>query len=127
MRDNPFALAPEPRTAAQPTAAAPPDSVSPYFDEATWNVSEASPSGIAIVRCVIYMASLRDERLWRIPINAADESVGMPTACSVGTYGRLRTVAKAPGATGCGCRPPTATTTATSPTDRTKPCGVSMS
>lgn len=66
--------------------------------KATWNVSEASPSGIAIVRNVVYMASLRGERLWRIPINGDNESVGTPTAYYVGTYGRLRTVTKVPGA-----------------------------
>ncbi|WP_371668248.1 PQQ-dependent sugar dehydrogenase [Streptomyces sp. NBC_00289] len=66
--------------------------------KATWNVSEASPSGIAIVRNVVYMASLRGERLWRIPINGDAESVGTPTAYYVGTYGRLRTVTKVPGA-----------------------------
>ncbi|MFG2956720.1 PQQ-dependent sugar dehydrogenase [Streptomyces sp. NPDC048291] len=66
--------------------------------KATWNVSEASPSGIAIVRNVVYMASLRGERLWRIPINGDTENVGTPTAYYVGTYGRLRTVTKVPGA-----------------------------
>ncbi|MGW1284960.1 PQQ-dependent sugar dehydrogenase [Streptomyces sp. NPDC001118] len=66
--------------------------------KATWNVNEASPSGIAIVRNVVYMASLRGERLWRIPINGDTESVGTPTAYYVGTYGRLRTVTKVPGA-----------------------------
>ncbi|MGP4013357.1 PQQ-dependent sugar dehydrogenase [Streptomyces sp. 4N124] len=64
----------------------------------TWNVSEASPSGIAIVRNVIYMASLRGERLWRIPITGDTENVGTATAYYVGTYGRLRTVTKVPGA-----------------------------
>ncbi|MFI7293234.1 PQQ-dependent sugar dehydrogenase [Streptomyces sp. NPDC050121] len=63
----------------------------------TWNVSEASPSGIAIVRNVVYMASLRGERLWRIPINGDTENVGTATAYYVGTYGRLRTVTKVPG------------------------------
>ncbi|MDH6624526.1 glucose/arabinose dehydrogenase [Streptomyces sp. LBL] len=66
--------------------------------KATWNVSEASPSGIAIVRNVVYMASLRGERLWRIPINGDNESVGTPAAYYVGTYGRLRTVTAVPGA-----------------------------
>ncbi|MER6736056.1 PQQ-dependent sugar dehydrogenase [Streptomyces puniciscabiei] len=66
--------------------------------KATWNVSEASPSGIAVVRNVIYMASLRGERLWRIPINGDTDSVGTPSAYYVGTYGRLRTVTKVPGA-----------------------------
>ncbi|OIK07872.1 PQQ-dependent sugar dehydrogenase [Streptomyces monashensis] len=66
--------------------------------KATWNVSEASPSGIAVVRNVIYMASLRGERLWRIPVNGDTENVGTPTAYYVGSYGRLRTVTKVPGA-----------------------------
>ncbi|MEV5872800.1 PQQ-dependent sugar dehydrogenase [Streptomyces sp. NPDC052101] len=66
--------------------------------KATWNVNEASPSGIAIVRNVVYMASLRGERLWRVPIDGDTESVGTPTAYYVGTYGRLRTVTKVPGA-----------------------------
>ncbi|WP_163508280.1 PQQ-dependent sugar dehydrogenase [Fodinicola acaciae] len=66
--------------------------------KATWPVSQASPSGIAIVRNVVYMAALRGERMWRIPINGDSESVGTPTAYYVGTYGRLRTVTKVPGA-----------------------------
>ncbi|MER5433465.1 PQQ-dependent sugar dehydrogenase [Streptomyces sp. NPDC002588] len=64
----------------------------------TWNVAEASPSAIAIVRNVVYMASLRGERLWRIPIDGDTENVGTPTAYYVGSYGRLRTVTKVPGA-----------------------------
>ncbi|MGI5412524.1 PQQ-dependent sugar dehydrogenase [Streptomyces chartreusis] len=64
----------------------------------TWRVAEASPSGIAIVRNVIYMAALRGERLWRIPIDGDTENVGAATAYYVGTYGRLRTVTKVPGA-----------------------------
>ncbi|WP_405576621.1 PQQ-dependent sugar dehydrogenase [Streptomyces sp. NBC_01092] len=63
----------------------------------TWSVSTASPSGISIVRNVIYMASLRGERLWRIPISGDTENVGTATAYYVGTYGRLRTVTEVPG------------------------------
>jgi glucose/arabinose dehydrogenase len=66
--------------------------------KATWPVNQASPSGIAIVRNVIYMAALRGERLWRIPISGDTDSVGTPSAYYVGTYGRLRTVSKVPGA-----------------------------
>jgi glucose/arabinose dehydrogenase len=61
-----------------------------------WSVDVASPSGIAIVRNVVYMGALRGERLWRIPI-LSGESTGKPTAYYVGTYGRLRTVTKLPG------------------------------
>ncbi|GII82907.1 hypothetical protein Ssi03_08970 [Sphaerisporangium siamense] len=66
--------------------------------KATWPTSQASPSGIAIVRNVIYMAAQRGERLWRIPINGDSDTVGTPAAYYVGTYGRLRTVTKVPGA-----------------------------
>jgi glucose/arabinose dehydrogenase len=61
-----------------------------------WSVDVASPSGIAIVRDVVYMAALRGERLWRIPI-LSGENTGTPSAYYVGTYGRLRTVTKVPG------------------------------
>ncbi|MFB7914327.1 PQQ-dependent sugar dehydrogenase [Streptomyces sp. NPDC056061] len=63
----------------------------------TWKVSEASPSGIAIVRNVIYMAALRGERLWRVPIDGDTGNLGTPTAHYVGSYGRLRTVTTVPG------------------------------
>jgi glucose/arabinose dehydrogenase len=63
----------------------------------TWSVDVASPSGIAIVRDVVYMGALRGERLWRIPL-LSGESTGTPSAYYVGTYGRLRTVTKIPGA-----------------------------
>ncbi|MFF9569079.1 PQQ-dependent sugar dehydrogenase [Streptomyces sp. NPDC014685] len=63
----------------------------------TWNISEASPSGIAIVRNVIYMAALKGERLWRVPITGDTENLGTPSAYYVGTYGRLRTVTQVPG------------------------------
>jgi glucose/arabinose dehydrogenase len=62
-----------------------------------WPVDQASPSGIAIVRNVIYMAALRGERLWRIPIAGDTENIGTVSAYYVGTYGRLRTVTKVPG------------------------------
>jgi glucose/arabinose dehydrogenase len=67
---------------------------------AQWHPAQASPSGIAIVRNTVFMAGLRGERLWRVRIgpNRAD---GVPRAkvtdFFVGRYGRLRTVALAPG------------------------------
>jgi glucose/arabinose dehydrogenase len=61
---------------------------------AQWSVAEASPSGIAIVDDVVYMAGLRGQRLWRIPL--AGEGVGQPEAFLQGAHGRLRTVAPAP-------------------------------
>ena len=63
----------------------------------TWAVDVASPSAVAIVRNVVYMAALRGERLWRIPI-LSGEGTGTPSAFYVGQFGRLRTVIKVPGA-----------------------------
>ncbi|WP_394825411.1 PQQ-dependent sugar dehydrogenase [Pendulispora albinea] len=61
----------------------------------TWSTGEASPSGLAIVNDVAYMAALKGKRLWRIPLSGT--SAGTPTAYYVNTYGRLRTVEKVPG------------------------------
>nr|MDQ3990230.1 PQQ-dependent sugar dehydrogenase [Actinomycetota bacterium] len=61
---------------------------------AQWRPSEASPSGIAIVDDVVYMAALRGERLWQIPITGDD--VAEPVPRFEGEFGRLRTVAQAP-------------------------------
>ncbi|MFD0153888.1 PQQ-dependent sugar dehydrogenase [Streptomyces sp. NPDC055721] len=58
---------------------------------AQWSPSEASPSGIAYARGAIWMAGLRGERLWRVPISGTERS-GEPEAFLKGTYGRLRTV-----------------------------------
>jgi len=60
----------------------------------TWPVAEASPSGIAIYGDTIYMAALRGQRLWTMPIQG--DTLGEPTAQLRGTHGRLRTVAIAP-------------------------------
>ncbi|MFH8607311.1 PQQ-dependent sugar dehydrogenase [Streptomyces sp. NPDC018029] len=64
----------------------------------TWSVAEASPSGVAVVDGAVYMAALRGQRLWRIPINAGNEEVGSATSYYVGAYGRLRAVTAVPGA-----------------------------
>lgn len=58
----------------------------------TWETSEASPSGAAVVGDVLYVAALRGQRLWQVPL--ADP--GRPTALYEGEYGRLRTVERAP-------------------------------
>ncbi|MER6119821.1 PQQ-dependent sugar dehydrogenase [Streptomyces sp. A0642] len=66
---------------------------------AQWKTSEASPSGIAFVKGSIWMAGLRGERLWRIPLSgtADKEPLAAPQAFLNGTYGRLRTVLAAGG------------------------------
>ena len=57
----------------------------------TWTTDEASPSGIACVGSVIYVAALRGERLWRV-----DLRTGAKQALLEGTFGRLRTVVRTP-------------------------------
>ncbi|WP_212754634.1 PQQ-dependent sugar dehydrogenase [Nakamurella aerolata] len=59
-----------------------------------WSTADASPSGIAIWRGAIWMASLRGERLWQIPLNG--DRTGTPVAHLQGAYGRLRTAVVAP-------------------------------
>jgi glucose/arabinose dehydrogenase len=59
-----------------------------------WRTDEASPSGIAFVRDTIFMAALRGERLWQIPVQ--DGTVGQPADFAVGEFGRLRHAEVAP-------------------------------
>ncbi len=61
-----------------------------------WPTDQASPSGIAIWHGSVWMAALRGERLWQIPLVDGDQPTGDPIAHLTGTYGRLRTVAVAP-------------------------------
>lgn len=61
---------------------------------AVWPTTEASPSGIAIVDDVVYMAAPRGQRLWQIPIEG--DGVGEPRAFLQGEHGRLRSVTEAP-------------------------------
>ena len=56
--------------------------------------STASPSGIAILDDVAYVASLRGEVLWQVPL--VDERAAEPVALDLGDLGRLRTVHAAP-------------------------------
>ncbi|MCW2680937.1 MAG: glucose sorbosone dehydrogenase [Frankiales bacterium] len=58
----------------------------------TWETSEASPSGAAVVGDTLYVAALRGQRLWTVPL--ADP--GSPVARYEGEYGRLRAAAAAP-------------------------------
>ncbi|MCN9240267.1 PQQ-dependent sugar dehydrogenase [Streptomyces sp. RY43-2] len=63
---------------------------------AEWHPAEASPSGIAYAEGSIWMAALRGERLWRIPLKGT-ETYAPPQAFLKGKYGRLRTVVPAGG------------------------------
>ncbi len=68
-----------------------------YVDPvAQWRVADASPSGIAFAEGSVWMAGLRGERLWRIPLKGT-EAAADPQAFLTGKYGRLRTVVPAGG------------------------------
>jgi glucose/arabinose dehydrogenase len=66
--------------------------------ERQWSTDQASPSGIAIVNDTIFMASLRGQRLWSIPISGSS-STAEPTEWFVNEYGRLRDVVSGPAGT----------------------------
>jgi glucose/arabinose dehydrogenase len=68
-----------------------------YVDPvAVWRTDEASPSGIAIAEGSVWMAGLRGQRLWRVPLDGA-EAAADPQAFLEGDHGRLRTVVSAGG------------------------------
>lgn len=60
-----------------------------------WPTDDASPSAGAYVDGALYVAALRGERLYRVPL--VEGRAGTPTARYEGVYGRLRTVAVEPG------------------------------
>jgi glucose/arabinose dehydrogenase len=60
----------------------------------TWSTDDASPSGAAIAGDTLYVAALKGERLWTVPLN--DGRPGEPRAELRERYGRLRTVEVAP-------------------------------
>lgn len=61
-----------------------------------WSTADASPSGLAVgADGAIYMAALRGESLWRIPLNGTGKT-GTPQRLLQGRFGRLRTVVSAP-------------------------------
>jgi glucose/arabinose dehydrogenase len=78
----------------------PPPGVTYTDPVAWWPTSEASPSGIAVTEEAIYLASLRGERLWRVPLLGLPTAVaegesrgfGEPQALLEGEFGRLRAV-----------------------------------
>ncbi|MCW2953264.1 MAG: putative oxidoreductase, partial [Conexibacter sp.] len=60
----------------------------------TWRTDQASPSGDAVLGSNLYVAALRGEALWRVPLRG--NRVGRPVRLLAGRYGRLRTVVVAP-------------------------------
>lgn len=63
---------------------------------AQWATDDASPSGIAYAEGSIWMAGLKGQRLWRIPLKGTEASAD-PQSFLKGEYGRLRTVVSAGG------------------------------
>ncbi|WP_171143873.1 PQQ-dependent sugar dehydrogenase [Streptomyces sp. S3(2020)] len=63
---------------------------------AQWATDDASPSGIAYAEGSIWMAGLKGQRLWRIPLKGTEASAD-PQAFLESEYGRLRTVVSAGG------------------------------
>lgn len=58
-----------------------------------WSTREASPSGLAVTREGVYLASLRGQTLWRVPLTA--DGTGEPQPL-LQDLGRLRHVVEAP-------------------------------
>lgn len=58
-----------------------------------WSPADASPSGIAMIDDIVYVASLRGERLWLFDTTDADAE---PWAAYTGAFGRLRDVVPGP-------------------------------
>ena len=56
-----------------------------------WRTSQASPSGLAVSTDAVYLAALRGERLWRVPLDK-NGRLGTPRALLRGQVGRLRAV-----------------------------------
>lgn len=63
---------------------------------AQWGTDDASPSGIAYAEGSMWMAGLKGQRLWRVPLDGTEASAD-PQAFLEGEYGRLRTVVSAGG------------------------------
>jgi glucose/arabinose dehydrogenase len=61
----------------------------------TWPVRDASPSGAAVLGSTLYVAALRGERIWAVPLDGRG-GVGQPTALLHGTHGRIRAVVADP-------------------------------
>jgi len=61
----------------------------------TWTTDQASPSGAAIAGGSLWVAALRGERLWQVPLGRSGE-LSAPVAHFTGDYGRLRAVVRAP-------------------------------
>ncbi|WP_079052333.1 PQQ-dependent sugar dehydrogenase [Streptomyces regalis] len=66
--------------------------------KATTTPEQGTPAQLAVVNNVIYVSSLRGQRLWRAPIDGNAERVGTMSHFFARQHGRLRALAKVPGA-----------------------------
>ena len=60
----------------------------------TWATEDASPSGLAFADGTLWMAALRGQQLWQVPLDG--DEPGQPTGLFPGQYGRIRTVVATP-------------------------------
>jgi glucose/arabinose dehydrogenase len=65
--------------------------------QVTWSTNEASPSGLAVVDDVAFVAALRGRRVWQVPLVGG--TAGRPVEALAGEYGRIRTIEPAPDGT----------------------------
>ncbi len=68
-----------------------PEYVDPLVE---WEPAEASPSGATVAAGSFWVAGLRGQRLWQVPLDG--EEVGTPVSHLDGQLGRLRLVTEAP-------------------------------
>ena len=61
----------------------------------TWSPAEASPSGATVAAGSFWVAALRGQRLWQVPLDSAG-GVQEPRSLFEGQLGRLRAVAEMP-------------------------------
>lgn len=61
----------------------------------TWSPEESSPSGATVAGGSFWVAALRGQRLWQVPLDGQG-GVEEPRALFVGEFGRLRAVAQQP-------------------------------
>ena len=86
-----------------------------------WSTDEASPAGLAYADGSLWMAALRGERLWQIPISGTDVGEPHPTSrANTGESGRPR---RPPAVARCWWGPRTPTAVATSATATTGSSG----
>jgi glucose/arabinose dehydrogenase len=60
-----------------------------------WTTAESSPSGVAFANGHLFVAALRGQRTWVVPLTA-NGTAGTPIAELQGQFGRQRTIARGP-------------------------------